>query len=134
MLASWEPFDIICDLDRLAASTWRRRAWAPRVDVVDREDSLLIRAEVPGVASEDLEITTERGALSISGTRSESLRRESDAFRVREIVGGDFRRSITLPEGLDLDSITATCNDGVDEIAIGKSAEVLPRKVEITVG
>lgn len=128
MLARFEPM-LFRDFDRLFAP-WTE-AWVPRIDVIDRSESIVVRAEVPGVPTADLEITAEQGVLSIGGTRNSAD--ETDTYRRRELARGAFRRSIALPDGLDLDSVTAVAKDGVVEITIAKSAAILPRKVEITV-
>ncbi len=133
-LARLDPTTLFRDFDRLIETSFRptpAAGWMPRVDVFDRDESLVIRAELPGVDPESVDVTVENGALIISGSRSFTSEDSDGDYRRREIFQGDFRRSLLLPEGLDLDSITATGKDGVVEISIPRSPEVLPKKIKV---
>jgi HSP20 family protein len=102
----------------------------PRMDVIDRQDHLVVRLELPGVSGEDLDITVEDRTLSIAGTRSFE---EETGYRRREIPTGRFTRTVLLPKGLDSQAITATIVDGILEVSIPRRPEVLPRKVKVDV-
>lgn len=108
-------------------------AWHPRVDVLDEDEALLVRAEVPGVDPESIDVTVEDGVLTVSGSRSFETEETKGGFRRKEIFEGSFRRSVRLPKSADADAITATSKDGILEIAVPKKAEVLPRKVTVDV-
>ena len=136
-LARLDPTSLFRDFDRVFETSfrpYRAEAWLPRVDVFDREEQLVIRAELPGIAADDIDITVESGALVISGTRESDTTEDEGDFHRREIFRGEFRRSLLLPEGLDLDAITAASKDGIIEIAISRSPEVLPKKVKVEIG
>jgi HSP20 family protein len=100
------------------------------MDVIEREDRLVIRLEIPGVAADDLEITVEDRTLSIAGTRSFG---DETGYRRREILTGSISRTVLLPRGLDTQEITATTVDGILEVTIARRPEVLPRKVKVGV-
>ena len=137
-LARFDPASLFRDFDRVFdARSYRTShvtgAWLPRVDVFDRDEQLVVRAELPGIAADDIDITVEDGTMVISGTRESETTEENGAFRRREMFAGDFRRSLLLPEGLDLDAIAATSKDGILEISIPRSPEVLPKKVKVEI-
>jgi HSP20 family protein len=124
------------DLDRLFEESALRSGstWVPRVDVFERADTLVVRAEVPGVDPENVDVTVEGGTLTISGSRA--FEREEDldgGFHRKELFEGSFKRTILLPEGTDAEAITAASKDGLLEVTIPKKPEVLPRKVTINV-
>ena len=137
-LARLDPTSLFRDFDRVFETGFRpfhvSEAWLPSVDVFDRDEQLVIRAELPGIAADDIDITVESGALVISGTRATETTEDDGAFHRREIFRGEFRRSLLLPEGLDLEAITATSKDGILEIAIPRSPEVLPKKIKVELG
>jgi HSP20 family protein len=131
-LLRYDPFSIVRDFDRFFEEP--ERPWVPRVDVFDREGSLIVRAEVPGMRSEDIEVTVENSELVISGTRSFEKTEEGKGYHRREISYGGFERAVYLPDEFDADKITAQYRDGILEIAIPRRPEVLPKKVKVEIG
>jgi HSP20 family protein len=100
------------------------------MDTVRRDGELVLRFDVPGVDQEKIDVTVDRGVLTVSATREET-RTEGESPVVRERRFGSFRRSIRLAENLDADSIEATNHDGVLEIRIPVREEAKPRKIEV---
>jgi HSP20 family protein len=98
--------------------------WAPAIDVVHKDDDLVVRAELPGTKPEDMDVTVHQGALTISGKREEQTEEERGGYLVKERRSGSFRRSIHLPEGVDEDSIRARFENGVLEVSIEGAAAV----------
>src|SRR5919112_2389451 len=92
--------------------------WAPAIDAVQKDDDLVVRAELPGAKPEEVEITLHQGVLTISGKREEQSEEERGGYLVRERRSGSFRRSIHLPEGVDEDNIRARFEHGVLEVSI----------------
>ena len=93
---------------------------------------MVIRAELPGVKPEDVDITLERGVLTISGERKAEEERRGAGYFVRERRHGSFRRSMQLPEGVDENSINARYQDGVLEVRVAGIAAVQePRRIQI---
>jgi HSP20 family protein len=106
--------------------------WAPAIDVVQNDDDLVVRAELPGVKSEDVEITVHQGVLTISGRREEQTEGERGGYLVKERRSGSFRRSLQLPEGIDEDSIRARFENGVLEVSIQGGAAVQgPKRIQL---
>jgi HSP20 family protein len=106
--------------------------WAPAVDVLQRDGDLVVRAELPGVRPEDVDITLQNRVLTISGQRREEQEEQRGGYHVRERRHGSFSRSMTLPEGVDEDSIRARYENGVLEVTIAGAAAVRqPRRIQI---
>jgi HSP20 family protein len=106
--------------------------WAPAVDVLTNDGDLVIRAELPGVKQEEVDITLQNGLLTISGERKIDQEEERGGYHVRERRYGSFRRSMTLPEGTDESKIHARFEDGVLEVTVeGAAVEQVPKRIEI---
>ena len=107
-------------------------AWVPTTDIFARGQDLVIRVSLSGVYPEDVEITLSNSVLTVSGERRSELDEEEVSFYVRERYYGAFRRSMTLPAGVDESDISADFENGLLEITVrgGASAEE-PRRIEI---
>ena len=133
-LVRFDPFELVRDFDRLfEAPTTRQGTWMPRVDVFERDATLVVRAELPGIDTESLDVTVEGGTLTISGSRSFSQESDEGGFHRKEIYEGQFKRTVLLPEGVDPEAISAASKDGILEVTVPKRPEVLPRKVTVEV-
>lgn len=140
-IVRFNPFAAFSDFDRwfetpdrwLEGSVRTEGTWTPRVDVFDEDGALVVRAEVPGVDVEDIEVTVEGGTLTISGSRRFETESEEKGFHRKEIFEGIFSRKILLPEGTDPEAVQATSKDGILEISVPHKPEVLPHKVAIAV-
>ena len=109
--------------------------WAPALDVLHEDGDIVVRAELPGVKLEDVDITVHNGVLTISGERKAEERREGSGYYVRERRYGSFRRSMTLPQGVDEGSIHARFDGGVLEVRIAGAAAVQePKRIQIEGG
>ncbi|HUO74317.1 MAG TPA: Hsp20 family protein [Solirubrobacteraceae bacterium] len=110
------------------------RRWIPAMDLVETADEFVLRADLPGLSENDVNIELEDNVLTISGERtSEHEERKEGYYRV-ERSSGSFSRSLTLPEGVDADAVKASFDKGVLEVRIPKPEQRKPRKVAISVG
>ncbi|MDJ0960617.1 MAG: Hsp20/alpha crystallin family protein [Acidimicrobiia bacterium] len=135
-LVRFDPWGMLRDIERVFEDSPGRRAntWLPRIDVFGKENTLVVRAEVPGVDPDAIEVTVEGDTLTISGSRTfESSEELEGGYHRRELFEGEFKRTVLLPDGVDAESITATSKDGILEISVPKRPEVLPRKVTVDV-
>ena len=106
--------------------------WAPALDVLQEDGDIVVRAELPGVKQEDVDITLQNGVLTISGERKAEEQREGSGYYVRERRYGSFQRSMTLPEGVDESKIHARFQDGVLEVRVEGAAAVRePKRIQI---
>jgi HSP20 family protein len=109
------------------------RRWIPAMDLVETDGQFVLTADLPGVSESDVNIEVKDNVLTISGERkSEHEDRKAGYYRVERSYGS-FRRALTLPEGIDPESVTATFANGVLEVTVPKPVAQQPRKVQITV-
>jgi len=141
-IVRWDPFRDLMSIqervNRLLSDSQGRLgaedgygSWVPPVDVFERGDNLVIRAELPGVSREDIDIRVENGVLLLQGQRKrEEEVDERNAFRLERMFGA-FTRSFSLPTTVDASKIGARLKDGVLEIALPKAEAAKPKKVSI---
>jgi HSP20 family protein len=110
------------------------RRWIPSMDLVETEEHFVLRADLPGLSEEDVSIELEDNVLTVSGERKAEHEEKKEGFYRVERSFGQFRRSLTLPDGVNPDAIAATFDRGVLEVRIPKPEERKPRKVAIQVG
>jgi HSP20 family protein len=125
-ISRWEPF-----FDHLFTDFYDggRR---PSLDMVREEGQVLVRAEVPGMKPEEIEVKAEGGLLTISGEHEESTEKKEAEYLHRERRYGAFHRTLALPKGTDPKGIEATVRDGVLEVLIPLQEEVAAEAVTIT--
>jgi HSP20 family protein len=105
--------------------------WSPAVDIREDANHYIIRADVPGVPPKDIEITLERGVLSITGHREEEKTTDENGYRRVERFTGQFARHFALPETVDEEKVDAKVKDGVLEITVNKKETVKPRRIAV---
>lgn len=113
-------------------------SWTPRVDIAETDESFVVRAELPGIDPDSIEVTVEQDILSISGNRSfdsgvEEGESDGMKYRRREIVEGSFMRKIRLHSEVDIDEVSASSANGILEVTVPKQPEEQPRKVTVAV-
>lgn len=107
--------------------------WVPRIEVLEKENRLVVRAELPGLKKEGVRVEVVDGHLAISGERKREVEEKTEQLYRSEREYGTFYREVPLPEGAGVDDIKATFADGVLEVAVPVPAPVekKPRVVEI---
>jgi HSP20 family protein len=108
--------------------------WTPPMDLVETETEFLLRADLPGMAEDQVSIEVEDQTLTISGERRAEHEVSREGFHRVERSFGAFARSLTLPKGVDPEAVTASFDKGVLEVHIPKPEERRPRKISIGVG
>jgi HSP20 family protein len=136
-LVSWNPTNDLKAMDevfeRLFGSPRPSAASILPVDLYEQEGNLVVRAAVPGVAPEELDVQIENNVLTIQGEhRQEATSGEAKIYR-REVAYGAFSRSIRLPENLNLEAVDAQFNHGVVTISIPKVEEPKPQAIKVNV-
>jgi HSP20 family protein len=101
------------------------------MDIAENDDAIVLRADLPGMSEEDVQIEVEDRVLTISGERRQEDEEESDGYRRVERVFGRFSRSLTLPDGVDPDKVQADFKDGVLEVKIPKPEQRKPHRISI---
>ena len=137
-LIRWEPvpvnrlFNSLLDTPTVASAPMRR--FAPATDLVESDTHYVLRADLPGVSEDDIDVELDGNVLSISGERKSQSEDRGNGYYRYERSSGSFRRSVRLPEGVDGDAIHASFDRGVLEVTVPKPETVGPHKVAITVG
>ena len=142
----WNPFGEMArmrnEIDRLfedafnaPAGKWERNdVWGFPLDVTENDDTFTVKAAVPGMNPDDLDITISDNVLTIKGeTRSEESR-EEEKVHLRERRFGSFMRSISLPTPVESDNVDATYENGVLTLSIPKAEAVKPKRISVKAG
>ena len=109
------------------------RRWIPAMDLVEDDGRYVLRADLPGLAEQDVSVELEDNVLTISGERKREHEDRKDGYYRIERASGSFSRSLTLPDGVDPESIQAQFDNGVLEGTIPNPQERTPRRVAINV-
>jgi len=107
------------------------RRWMPAMDLVESGDHFVLRADLPGMSEDDVNIEFEDGTLTVSGERKAEHESKNEGYYRVERAFGAFSRSLTLPQGIDPEAVTANFENGVLEIRVPKPEERKPRRIEI---
>lgn len=137
-LTEWRPFSDFAELRHRLDQAFRdlsegaqRGGWSPSVDLVKKDDQLVLRADLPGIKPEEVKIEVEDDVLTVSGEHREETEEKKEHYMRRERRYGSFSRSMVLPRGVKADDIEAKCEDGVLEVTIPASKGEEKQKVEI---
>jgi HSP20 family protein len=133
LLTTFDPFPR--EFDRLVERAFGRTGSAAagsvmRMDGVRRDDGIVLRFDLPGIDSDSIEVTVDRGVLTVGARRAEDLAEGEKPF-IRERVTGAFSRRVYLGETADADKIEADYHDGVLTVRVPLAEKAKPRKVEI---
>ncbi|MBI4566534.1 MAG: Hsp20/alpha crystallin family protein [Planctomycetes bacterium] len=106
--------------------------WTPTLDVIDGEKEVRIRAEIPGVEPNDVEVSISGNTLTISGEKKSEREEKGKDFHRSERHFGSFRRSVPLPDGVDAEKVSAEYANGVLTIRLAKSKAAAPKRIAVT--
>lgn len=107
--------------------------WAPALDVYEQKDDVVVRAELPGMKKEDIEVSLHDNTLSISGERKHEETHEGQEVYRSERFFGRFQRSVTLPTVVSADKVKAQYKDGVLTVTLPKAEEAKPKQINVNV-
>lgn len=142
MMARWDPFRELStlqdrvnrvfneQLSRGEAAEGAGKTWAPVVDILESESDLIVRAELPGIKREDIDVEVTSESLTIRGERKIDEQDGAKYLRV-ERAYGPFQRSFSIGVPVQPDKVKAAYRDGILEVTVPKAEEVKPKKIEI---
>ena len=145
-ITRYEPWNLLNEFQREINSAFGRRNglsrgnrdtevvtsdWVPAVDVKEEDNRFVIFVDIPGVEAKDIEVTMEKGVLSIRGERKHESTDEHEGYKRIERTRGTFYRSFALPDTADAEGISAKGQNGVLEIVIPKHQKVQARKITV---
>jgi HSP20 family protein len=145
-LTRWDPFRDLLTLQdrmnrmlndpfaRLTSPAEAVSGWMPPVDIHEEPDRIVLRAEMPGISRDDIELSVENGTLTLRGEKRHENEVGSDNAYRQERFYGSFARSFVLPAAIDPDHIKATYRDGVLEVVVPKAEEAKPKKIKVLSG
>jgi HSP20 family protein len=150
MLTRWEPFGNIRrrgnvfnelsgmqqEMNRLFDEFFGEQraeegSWMPSVDVSETQTETVVRAELPGMTQDDIELNLQENVLTLKGEKKQEKKEEGENFHRVERTYGSFSRSFSIPAGVKAEDIKATFKDGVLKITLPKPEEVRPKKIEV---
>lgn len=143
-IVRWKPFgDLMESFEELERRMRRQygdeqpesetMVWAPRVDIKENENELVVHAEVPGMKKEDFCVNMKEGVLSISGEKRDEEKTEGDNWHRIERVFGRFQRSFYIPTEVDDKKIKAAYKDGILTVTLPKREEAKRKEIPISV-
>ena len=106
-------------------------SWIPHVDIREEAERFVVAADLPGVEAKDINVTAEKGVLTVRGERRSEKKSSADGYERVERATGTFLRRFTLPETADAEAIKATHVNGVLEVTIPKRAQEQPRRITV---
>jgi HSP20 family protein len=144
-VVSWSPFDQLAtmrdEINRLFDSSFGEfvrtpdlfGGWTPALDLYEDKDNLIVRAELPGLKKDDIEISLNQGTLAISGERKAEARSEGTDVHREERFYGRFQRTLDLPKPVQAERVAASYKDGILTVTLPKTEEAKPKQIEVTV-
>ncbi len=105
--------------------------WMPAVDVSENEAAILVRAELPGMTQEDIELNLQDNLLTLTGAKKQEKKEEKERAHYSECCYGSFRRSFTLSTEVDRDNVQATFKEGILEVTLPKSEKAKSKKIAV---
>jgi HSP20 family protein len=148
-IVRWEPFrDLVSIQDRMnrlfdesfrginrgaSEEDWSLGAWAPAVDIYEKDGNIVLKAELPGVDPKDVDVRVENNVLTLRGERKFDEEVQKDSYHRVERSYGLFTRSFTLPNVVDTEKIKAEYKDGVLRMTLPKKDEAKPKQISISV-
>jgi HSP20 family protein len=146
-LREWDPLEewggVQDRLNRLFEETFGRypvgkretleRTWSPVVDIYEEKDSIIVKAELPGIKKDEVSIEIKDNVLTLSGERKYEQETKKENYHRIERFYGKFSRSFTLPETVQVEKVKANYKDGVLEITLPKAEETKPKSIPIKI-
>jgi HSP20 family protein len=143
-IVRWEPFrelsSLQTEMNRLFNAAFEgpgnggSRRWTPAMDLLETEDQFVLRADLPGMGEDDVNVELEDNVLTVSGERKAEHEDKREGFYRMERAHGTFSRSLTLPKGIDPEAVTAAFDRGVLEVRVPKPERRKPRRISIGAG
>ena len=146
VLQRWDPFRDLEEIDNTMNRLWRgfgsrvaarngEEDWNISIDVVRKPDEIIVKASLPGIKPDDIDITVEENLLTLKAQRAEEFKTGDDtAYLIRERTSGSYYRALRLPDTVDVDKIRSEYEHGVLTITLPKMEEKKPKQIKVNVG
>lgn len=145
VLTPWSGFGRLSDLrdeiDRLFEAPLSElgrlpsvlSGWTPAIDLIENKENVIVRAELPGMKKEDIEVNLHEGTLNITGERKSEKKGEEGGLYRSERFFGRFQRAISLPAAVAGDKVKAEYKDGILTVTLPKTEEAKPKQIDVSV-
>jgi len=137
MLTRWNPFWEMSRFEKdvfdLFAAPRRTASWTPNIDMLEDETKILIEAEMPGIALEDVELTVDDGILTLKGKKLLNKSGDKKGYLMMERSCGSFTRSFALPSSIEIDQIHASYDKGILSIEVPKKPPKVPKQIKVNI-
>ncbi len=142
VMQRWDPFRDLRQMDQTMNRLWRgfggvqsgTEDWNISLDVVQRPDELVVKASIPGVKSDGIDLSIEDDVLSLRAERKPDFEDEKSVYLIQERPTGSFYRALRLPESVDVSKIQSTYENGVLTITLPKAEEKKKKQIKIQIG
>jgi HSP20 family protein len=145
VLQRWDPFRDLRQMENTMNRLWRGfggvpgagegvENWNIQMDVMQKKDAIDVRASVPGIDPEDIDVSVEDGVLTIRAERKTETETEDSRYLVRECSTGSFYRALRLPDTVDAEKIESHYDKGVLTITMPKAEEKKKKQIKVSVG
>lgn len=143
-LARWNPFkeliDVRDDVDRIVdrifrpeLDLWEGQTKAPLVDIYEENDAIVVKAEIPGLKKEEIDISISDDAITLSGKKKDVKEVKKENFYQKEIREGSFLRTLSLPCRVDREKVKASYKDGMLEVILPKAPEEKKKELKVNI-
>jgi HSP20 family protein len=133
VLRNWEPFNLLREFDKSFFDNRAGSPWSPTVNISENEDGYVLKAELPGVSKEDIDIDLKDNTLTLKGEKKAEKKEEKENYIRVESSYGKFERSFYLSDDIDISKADANFKDGVLRIALKKKEEAKPKQIKVEV-
>jgi HSP20 family protein len=116
-------FDSIRKIGGAKREGWRSGSWSPAVDIYETDDAIIVKAELPGFAREDVHVKIKQHALLLGGSRPRDREVDADHYLCMERISGSFQRSFLLPTTIDPEKVSACCHNGLLTLRLTKAVD-----------
>lgn len=123
-------FGVFDDYFTRPLGTWS--AWTPAADLYETGDEFVLEMNLPGLTHDDIELTVERGVLTVTGQRARNEETDEATYHLRERSIERFSRSFSLPRSIDAEHVKAKFSNGVLKVELPKAEEAKPRRIEVS--
>ncbi|MEX2598325.1 MAG: Hsp20/alpha crystallin family protein [Dehalococcoidia bacterium] len=144
VMARWDPFREMRRMQQMTDRLWRSSsaegeameigAWTMPLDIVENNDSIVVRAAVPGIDPQEIDVSVEDNILTISAERRSESEQQEGRYLLQESAEGSFRRSVRLPNIIDGEQAESSCENGVLSITFPKQEQKKARRIEVKSG
>jgi HSP20 family protein len=141
VLQKWEPFRELRQMEDTRNRLWRgfggyreqTEDWNIAIDVIQKPEEIVVKASLPGVKPEDIDVTVEENVLALKARRTSENEENGNGYLIRERTAGSYYRALRLPDTIDTGKIESEYEHGVLTVTLPRAEEKKPRRIKVAV-